>query len=133
MTDYLEGDTEKLKRKTQKRTEVEHIKMLRQIAEARTIKPGCCAKPKPSKARCAHPGLRLRHHYFALRHRRTHSVCANKGFNLLVTQYDNSLVESAGLLKMDFLGLKTLTIIRDAIENINKQHQIPPINPDEIL
>jgi len=34
---------------------------------------------------------------------------------MYVTQFDNSVVESAGLLKMDFLGIKTLTIIRDAI------------------
>ena len=34
------------------------------------------------------------------------------------TQYDGSHVESIGLLKMDFLGLKTLSIIKDAIENI---------------
>jgi len=34
------------------------------------------------------------------------------------TQYDGSHVESVGLLKMDFLGLKTLSVIKDAIENI---------------
>jgi DNA polymerase-3 subunit alpha len=35
---------------------------------------------------------------------------------MLVTQFDNSVAESAGLLKMDFLGLKTLSIIKDAIK-----------------
>ena len=35
-----------------------------------------------------------------------------------VTQYDGNHVEDIGLLKMDFLGLKTLSIIKDAIENI---------------
>ena len=39
-----------------------------------------------------------------------------KDADLLVTQFDNSVVESAGLLKMDFLGLKTLTIINDAVD-----------------
>lgn len=37
---------------------------------------------------------------------------------LLVTQYDGSVIEETGLIKMDFLGLKTLTIIKDALENI---------------
>ena len=37
-----------------------------------------------------------------------------KDSDMLVTQFDNSVAESAGLLKMDFLGLRTLTIIKDA-------------------
>lgn len=45
-----------------------------------------------------------------------------KDSDLLITQFDNSVVESAGLLKMDFLGLKTLTIINDAIELIGQNH-----------
>ena len=43
-----------------------------------------------------------------------------KDTDLYVTQYEGNHVESVGLLKMDFLGLKTLSIIRDAIENIKK-------------
>ena len=41
-----------------------------------------------------------------------------KDANLLVTQYDGGFVESIGLLKMDFLGLKTLSIIKEALEAI---------------
>lgn len=37
---------------------------------------------------------------------------------LLTTQYDGRFVEEIGLLKMDFLGLKTLSIIKEALENI---------------
>lgn len=37
---------------------------------------------------------------------------------LLVTQYEGSVIEETGLIKMDFLGLKTLSIIKEAIENI---------------
>jgi DNA polymerase III subunit alpha len=40
------------------------------------------------------------------------------GEKLLVTQYEGSVIEETGLIKMDFLGLKTLSIIRDAIENV---------------
>jgi DNA polymerase III subunit alpha len=47
-----------------------------------------------------------------------------KDAELLVTQFDNSVVESAGLLKMDFLGLKTLTIIKDAIKLIKERHNV---------
>ena len=37
---------------------------------------------------------------------------------MLVTQYEGSVIEETGLIKMDFLGLKTLSIIKEAIENI---------------
>ena len=42
-------------------------------------------------------------------------IATAKDSQLFVTQYDNSVVESAGLLKMDFLGLKTLSLIKDTI------------------
>ncbi|MGA1978048.1 MAG: DNA polymerase III subunit alpha [Bacteroidales bacterium] len=47
-------------------------------------------------------------------------LCTAKDTDLYATQYDGSHVESVGLLKMDFLGLKTLSIIRDAVENIKR-------------
>jgi len=58
-------------------------------------------------------------------------VCTSRDSDLLLTQFDNKVVEDAGLLKMDFLGLKTLTIIRDAIELIEANHEVK-IDPDEI-
>lgn len=58
-------------------------------------------------------------------------VATAKDSDLLVTQFDNSVVESAGMLKMDFLGLKTLSIIKDAIRIIKERHDVE-IDPDEI-
>ncbi|WP_394973761.1 DNA polymerase III subunit alpha [uncultured Croceitalea sp.] len=43
-------------------------------------------------------------------------VATAKDSDLYVTQFDNSVVENAGLLKMDFLGLKTLTLIKDTVK-----------------
>ena len=40
------------------------------------------------------------------------------GEKLLVTQYEGSVIEDTGLIKMDFLGLKTLSIIKEALSNI---------------
>ncbi len=40
------------------------------------------------------------------------------GETLLVTQYEGSSIEDTGLIKMDFLGLRTLSIIKEALENI---------------
>jgi DNA polymerase III subunit alpha len=44
--------------------------------------------------------------------------------NMLVTQFDNSVVENAGMLKMDFLGLTTLTILKTALKVIKKRKGI---------
>jgi DNA polymerase-3 subunit alpha len=53
-----------------------------------------------------------------------------KDTDLYVTQYEGNHVESVGLLKMDFLGLKTLSIIKDAIDNIRKTTGVQ-INVDD--
>lgn len=49
-------------------------------------------------------------------------VCTSKDSTLLLTQYDGKVIEDAGVIKMDFLGLKTLTIIRDALRMIEANH-----------
>jgi DNA polymerase III subunit alpha len=51
-------------------------------------------------------------------------VCVSKDSDLFVTQFDGKLVESAGMLKMDFLGLKTLSIIKDALTLIRKNYGV---------
>ncbi|MBT8231876.1 MAG: DNA polymerase III subunit alpha, partial [Bacteroidia bacterium] len=58
-------------------------------------------------------------------------VSVAKDSDLLVSQFDNSVAEDAGLLKMDFLGLRTLSIIKDAINFIKDSHGIE-IDPDKI-
>jgi DNA polymerase-3 subunit alpha len=57
-------------------------------------------------------------------------VATAKDTDMYVTQFDNNVVESAGLLKMDFLGLKTLTLIKDTIK-IVKAIYGTELNPDE--
>ena len=57
-------------------------------------------------------------------------VATAKDSDLYVTQFDNSVVESAGLLKMDFLGLKTLTLIKDTVKLVKYRTGIQ-LNPDE--
>jgi len=51
-------------------------------------------------------------------------VATAKDSDLLVTQYDGRVIEDAGVIKMDFLGLKTLTIIKDALRLIKQNHDI---------
>ncbi|RFZ82297.1 DNA polymerase III subunit alpha [Mucilaginibacter terrenus] len=51
-------------------------------------------------------------------------VATAKDSDLLVTQYDGRVIEDAGVIKMDFLGLKTLTIIKDALRMIKHNHDV---------
>jgi DNA polymerase-3 subunit alpha len=51
-------------------------------------------------------------------------VSTSKDSDLLITQFDGKVIESAGMLKMDFLGLKTLTIIKDALTLIKRNHGV---------
>ena len=56
-------------------------------------------------------------------------VALAKDSEMYCTQYDNSVAESAGLLKMDFLGLKTLTLIKHAVNNVRERVGIE-LDPD---
>ena len=51
-------------------------------------------------------------------------VAVAKDSELLVTQYEGKVIEDAGVIKMDFLGLKTLTIIKGALEIIRQNHGV---------
>ena len=51
-------------------------------------------------------------------------VATAKDSDLLVTQFDGRVIEDAGVIKMDFLGLKTLTIIKDALRLIRQNHGV---------
>ena len=51
-------------------------------------------------------------------------VATAKDSDIVCTQFDNDVVESAGLLKMDFLGLKTLSLIKHAVKFIKERHRI---------
>ncbi|WP_396590802.1 DNA polymerase III subunit alpha [Allomuricauda sp. R78024] len=57
-------------------------------------------------------------------------VATAKDSDLYVTQFDNSVVESAGLLKMDFLGLKTLTLIKDTVKIVKARTGVELV-PDD--
>ena len=52
------------------------------------------------------------------------AVDKETGESMLVTQYEGAVIEDTGLIKMDFLGLKTLSIIKDAVEVIEQTHGV---------
>lgn len=56
-------------------------------------------------------------------------IATAKDSDMACTQFDNAVAEDAGLLKMDFLGLKTLTIIKDAVRNVKDSFGLD-LDPD---
>ena len=58
-------------------------------------------------------------------------VCSSKDTDLYVTQYDGKVIEDAGMLKMDFLGLKNLSILKTAIRYVQERRGIE-VDPDTI-
>ncbi|MDC1385722.1 DNA polymerase III subunit alpha, partial [Crocinitomicaceae bacterium] len=58
-------------------------------------------------------------------------VALAKDSQMYCTQFDNSVAEDAGLLKMDFLGLKTLTLIKHAVRNVKYRHPDVDLVPDD--
>ncbi len=57
-------------------------------------------------------------------------VCSAKDSDLWVTQFEGKLIEDAGVIKMDFLGLKTLSIIKTALELIKQNHNVDIVIDD---
>ncbi len=57
-------------------------------------------------------------------------IATAKDSDMFVTQFDNAVVEEAGLLKMDFLGLRTLTIIKDTVKIVKAKHGVA-LDPDQ--
>lgn len=51
-------------------------------------------------------------------------VCTSTGTEMQVTQFEGKYIEDAGMLKMDFLGLTTLNIIKDSVEDIERNHGV---------
>lgn len=58
-------------------------------------------------------------------------ITTSKESDLKVTQYDGEFIEKVGMLKMDFLGLKTLSIIKDAVQNIRDSHDVE-VDPESL-
>ena len=58
-------------------------------------------------------------------------IMPTEGESLMTTQYDGHFVEPIGLIKMDFLGLRTLSIIKTCLDNIKKSKHIV-LNENEI-
>jgi len=121
----LNADTDTLKKAITKRSNLENVLRFKEI-----LKDNPKLEEPLRKAATIEGALRNRGMHacgFIISPEQLENVIpltTAKGANLLVTQYDQKVVEEAGFLKMDFLGIKTLSIIRDAIEMVKRRHGV---------
>jgi DNA polymerase-3 subunit alpha len=127
------GDDQKSKDKIKglKAEDFENVTELRKIAEgdnldAQTIKQACALEGSVRNTGTHACGVIITPEKIT----NLIPVATAKDSDMYVTQFDNNVVESAGLLKMDFLGLKTLTLIKDTVKIVKAKHGITLI-PDE--
>ena len=64
------------------------------------------------------------HEYVPVCTQSTRGSGGNEDETVIVTQWDMNALEQAGMLKMDFLGLKTLTVIHDAVESVRARYGV---------
>ena len=127
------GEDQKSKDKIKglKSEEFENVLELRKIAEgnsldAQTIKQACALEGSVRNTGTHACGVIITPEPIT----NLVPVATAKDSAMYVTQFDNNVVETAGLLKMDFLGLKTLTLIKDTVKIVKAKHGLDLI-PDD--
>lgn len=123
------GDKE-LSSKLRNKDDVDRAKELKQIAlgetlEARTVKTACELEGSVRNTGIHACGVIITPDDIT----NFVPIATAKDSEMACTQFDNAVAEDAGLLKMDFLGLKTLTLIKDAVRNVKERHNVD-LDPD---
>ena len=99
--------------------DVQNIEKLQEISEANTLEGEVLRMAHSLEGSVRNTGIHAAGVIIAPSDIREYiPVRTAKDAELFITQYDGKYIESAGMLKMDFLGLKTLSILKDAVENI---------------
>ncbi len=99
--------------------DIQNIEKLQEIAEANTLEGEVLRMAHSLEGSVRNTGIHAAGVIIAPSDIREYiPVRTAKDAELFITQYDGRYIESAGMLKMDFLGLKTLSILKDAVENI---------------
>ena len=121
----LEGEGSLKQRENLNSDEIELVKQLRKIAEGEDLHADVLREAEKLEGSVRGTGVHAAGIIIAPKDlTEILPVCTSKESTLLLTQYDGKVVEDAGVIKMDFLGLKTLTIIRDALRLIDRNHGI---------
>lgn len=113
--------------------EIEAIKKLRQIYDGNDLRAAVLKEAERLEGSVRNTGLHAAGIIIAPRDlTEMIPVATSKDSSLWITQIEGSTIEEAGVLKMDFLGLKTLSILKTALELIRQNFNGKEINLDEL-
>lgn len=105
--------------------EIEDVKKLRKIAEGKDLQANVIREALILEGSVRNTGIHAAGIIIAPKDlTEIIPVATSKETDLLITQFEGKIIEDAGVLKMDFLGLKTLTVIRDALLLIEQHHGV---------
>jgi DNA polymerase-3 subunit alpha len=121
----LNGENSLIEKEKLKTDELELVKKLREIATGNDLKAKVLKEAVILEGSVRNTGVHAAGIIIAPEDlTNIIPVATSKDSPLLLTQYDGKVIEDAGVIKMDFLGLKTLSIIKDAIRLIKENHNI---------
>jgi DNA polymerase-3 subunit alpha len=105
--------------------DVENVKKLREIYKSNTLQGQVLQEAERLEGSVRNTGLHAAGIIIAPDDlKNIIPVCTAKDSEMLVTQIAGNVIEDAGVIKMDFLGLKTLSILKTALELIRQNHDI---------
>jgi DNA polymerase III subunit alpha len=112
--------------------EIENVKKVREIYEGKDIRAQILHEAEILEGSVRNTGIHAAGIIIAPRDlTELLPVCTAKDSDLWITQIEGSVIEEAGVIKMDFLGLKTLNIIKTCLELVRKNHGVD-IDIDQI-
>ncbi len=120
----LSGEGSLAQKESLQADEIENVKKLRSIREEKSLKSKVLEEAIVLEGSVRGTGIHAAGVIIAPSDlKNILPVATNKDVNLLITQYDGGVIEDAGVIKMDFLGLKTLSILKEAVRLVEKNHQ----------
>lgn len=121
----LDGEKSLKEKETLSSEEIEDVKKLRKIYEDQTLESKVLHEAEILEGSVRGTGVHAAGIIIAPKDlTEIIPVATSKDTDLWLTQYEGKVIEDAGVIKMDFLGLKTLTILRDALVLIKKNRGI---------
>ncbi len=121
----LEGDKSLKDKEALSPDEIEDVKKLRKIRESDTDQGKVLKEAEKLEGGVRGTGIHAAGIIIAPKDlTEIIPIATSKDTDLYITQYEGKVIEDAGVIKMDFLGLRTLTIIRDALKLIKQNHGI---------
>ncbi|MFN8288090.1 MAG: DNA polymerase III subunit alpha [Chitinophagales bacterium] len=121
----IDGDKSLKEKEALNSEEIEDVKKLRKIYEGDTLESKVLHEAEKLEGSVRNTGIHAAGIIIAPKDlTEIIPVAMVKDSPYYVTQFEGKIIEDAGVIKMDFLGLKTLTIIRDALRLVKQNHGV---------